>query len=318
MENIIHSTGSWKSSLLQRIGVIKAVIADHDRSNLKKYGAALMVAATIAIGSMAPNTAHAGPVNQAATEFVSSQSATSNINNSFGRTPSWSIQSSTNQAQRLADFDTMIQSSRSLSFEGKVNAVNNFFNKRIAYMEDIYAWGQQDYWATPLETLNKGAGDCEDFAIAKYFALEQLGVPQNSMKITYVKSTQFSEPHMVLLASKYEGGSPVVLDNMTLKAVPYLKRADLTPVYSFNEHSLFLGASNESSGGITNMSKWTEVLQRVSAESSMLSKAGGTNPYDMSAAGAGQRSGPIEARADSPGKTTHRSSSTFASGPGLG
>jgi len=318
MENSIHSPSSWKSSLLQRIGVIKTVIDDHDRPNFKKYGAALMIAAALAIGSMAPGIAHASPGAHATADFLSSKSVTSNIKNSFGRVPFWSISSSTDQAQRLSDFDAMIHASRTLSFEGKVNAVNNFFNKRIAYMQDIHAWGQPDYWATPLETLNKGAGDCEDFAIAKYFALEQLGVPHSSMKITYVKSTQFSEPHMVLLASKHEGGSPVVLDNMTLKALPYSKRTDLTPVYSFNEQSLFLGASNESAGGITNLSKWTEVLQRVSSESNMLAKNGGTNPYDMSIAGSAQRLALIEAKSDAPGKTAHRSSSQFASGPGLG
>lgn len=318
MENTVHSPGSWKSSLLQRIGVIKTVVADQGQPNLKKYGAALMIAAALAIGSLSPGVAHAAPETMATGDFVSSQTATSNINNSYGRVPSWSISSKTDQAQRLADFDTMIHSSRALSFEGKVNAVNNFFNKRIAYMEDIQAWGKQDYWATPLETLNKGAGDCEDFAIAKYFALEQLGVPQSSMKITYVKSTKFTEAHMVLLASKHEGGSPVVLDNMTLRALPYAKRTDLMPVYSFNEQSFFYGVSNESAGGITNMSKWTEVLQRVNVESSMLAKAGGPNPYDMSTAGAGHRSNSIEAKVDTPAKSARRAISKFDSEPGLG
>lgn len=318
MENISKSPVSWKSTLLQRIGVIKTVVAEQDRPNLKKYGAALMIAAALAIGSMTPGIASAGPGQQPAADFVSSQSATSNINNSYGKVPSWSISSNSDQAQRLVDFDSMIHSSRGLSFEGKVNAVNNFFNKRIAYMEDTQAWGKEDYWATPLETLKKGAGDCEDFAIAKYFALEQLGVPQGAMKITYVKSTQFSEPHMVLLASKNEGGSPVVLDNMTLKALPYSKRTDLMPVYSFNETSLFYGVANESAGGITNMSKWTDVLQRVGEESSLLARAGGPNPYDMFIGESKHQAKSIEAKMDQLPKKPSRSNPHEASGPELG
>ena len=59
----------------------------------------------------------------------------------------------------------------------KLKAVNDFFNQRLAYMEDIDNWGVQDYWASPLESLGKGAGDCEDYAIGKYFTLTSLGVP---------------------------------------------------------------------------------------------------------------------------------------------
>lgn len=323
MENISTSTGSWKSSLLQRIGVTKTVVAEQDRPNIRKYGAALMVAAAIALGSMAPGAAHAGPDQQSAQatgDFVSSQAATSNIQNSFGRIPSWSSSVKSNQEQRLADFDSMLQSSKHLSFEGKVNAVNTFFNKRIAYMQDRDAWGKEDYWATPLETLKKGAGDCEDFAIAKFFALEQLGVPQSAMKITYVKSTRFSEAHMVLLASKEGSKNPVVLDNMTMKALPFTQRTDLKPVYSFNEQSFFYGVSNKSAGGISNMSKWTDVLSRISTEASTLAKAGtkGPNPYDMKMMNTKSLDQSIEAKIELPAKQATRASSRDSSGPGLG
>ena len=50
----------------------------------------------------------------------------------------------------------------------RLAAVNGFFNQRVAFRDDIEVWGQIDYWATPLELLDKGAGDCEDYAIAKY------------------------------------------------------------------------------------------------------------------------------------------------------
>lgn len=278
-----------------------------------------MIAAALAIGSVAPGLAHADQqMPQASGDFVSSQSATSSINNSAGRAPSWSISSKTDQAKRLSDYESMITSSKNLSFEGKVTAVNSFFNKRIAYMEDIQAWGKKDYWATPLETLNKGAGDCEDLAIAKYFALEQLGVPHSAMKITYVKSTNFSEAHMVLLASKHEGRAPVVLDNMTMKALPISKRADLMPVYSFNEQSFFYGASDKSAGDISKMSKWTELLQKVGVESSMLAKAKSPNPYDMSMMNSISLDQSIEAKIELPPKPSPRTISREASGPDLG
>ena len=61
---------------------------------------------------------------------------------------------------------------------GKLDALNQFFNRRIQSREDIDVWGQVDYWASPMEMMEKGAGDCEDFAIAKYFSLVALGMAQ--------------------------------------------------------------------------------------------------------------------------------------------
>jgi predicted transglutaminase-like cysteine proteinase len=244
-----------------------------------------MMAATIALGAVSPSTAQAAPAEQAryvGGDFFASQSATSNISNRFGQVPSWSTSVKSDSAQRLADFDTMIKASQSLSFEGKVNAVNEFYNKKIAYMEDIDAWGVKDYWATPLETLKKGAGDCEDFAIAKYFALEQLGVPREALKITYVKSDQFKEAHMVLLASKSQTADPLVLDNMKSSASPFSRRHDLKAVYSFNEEALFMGVSKTSASGIDRMEKWTDLLHKVGNETRMLGQNKGPNPYDMS------------------------------------
>ena len=53
----------------------------------------------------------------------------------------------------------------------RLDGVNRFFNRRIAFRDDLQVWHVEDYWASPLETLQQGMGDCEDFAIAKYFSL---------------------------------------------------------------------------------------------------------------------------------------------------
>ena len=71
----------------------------------------------------------------------------------------------------------------------QLKSVNDFFNK-IKYMSDKKVWKKKDYWASPFEFLGVGAGDCEDYAIAKYFALRALGVPDKKLKITYVKLKQ--------------------------------------------------------------------------------------------------------------------------------
>jgi predicted transglutaminase-like cysteine proteinase len=70
----------------------------------------------------------------------------------------------------------------------KLRGVNEFFNRRVLFRDDIDIWGQVDYWASPLEMLDKGSGDCEDYAIAKYFSLLGLGVPVAKLRMVYVRA----------------------------------------------------------------------------------------------------------------------------------
>ena len=119
----------------------------------------------------------------------------------------------------------------------QLRAVNRFFN-RLQFRTDLEHWQQEDYWATPVETLASNGGDCEDFAIAKYFTLRQLGVPAKSMRITYVKALRLNEPHMVLTYYP-ERGEPLVLDILVEEMLPASMRPDLEPVYSFNAEGLW-------------------------------------------------------------------------------
>ena len=77
----------------------------------------------------------------------------------------------------VSDWQQMINLARTEPVAVKLSRVNEFFNYRTRFEDDIAAWSQDDYWATPLETLTRGRGDCEDFAIAKYVSLMELGVP---------------------------------------------------------------------------------------------------------------------------------------------
>jgi len=155
----------------------------------------------------------------------------------------------------------------------KITTVNQFFNQRIRFVDDSAVWGQNDYWATPLETLYKGAGDCEDFAIAKYFTLLALNIPPAKLRLTYVRAamnrggeTTFV-PHMVLAYYPQLGKEPLVLDNLVESIQPASTRPDLRPVFSFNTEGLW-----EQTGGTTSavplerLSRWRDLLQRASRE----------------------------------------------------
>jgi predicted transglutaminase-like cysteine proteinase len=152
----------------------------------------------------------------------------------------------------------------------KLRAVNDFYNQRLAYMEDIDNWGQIDYWASPLESLGKGAGDCEDYAIGKYFTLTSLGVPHSKLRMVYVRASIAGAPngfvaHMVLAYYPTPEAEPQVLDNLQPVIRPAGERPDLTPVFSFNAEGLWQGVGSIRANGdpLTRLSKWREVLLRA-------------------------------------------------------
>ena len=152
----------------------------------------------------------------------------------------------------------------------KLKAVNDFYNQRLAYMEDIDNWGVQDYWASPLEALGKGAGDCEDYAIGKYFTLTSLGMPHSKLRMVYVRASIPGAPngyvaHMVLAYYPTPEAEPLVLDNLQPGIHPAGERPDLLPVFSFNAEGLWQGVGSIRANGdpLTRLSKWREALTRA-------------------------------------------------------
>ncbi|MDZ7323339.1 transglutaminase-like cysteine peptidase [Kosakonia sacchari] len=146
--------------------------------------------------------------------------------------------------------------------------VNQFFNQRMAFRDDTLVWGTKDYWATPIEFLRKGAGDCEDFALAKYFTLRELGIPASQLRITYVKALQLNQAHMVVTWYATPDAIPLVLDILKNAILPATQRPDLLPVYAFNGEGLWLpqAGGNKRVGDSQRLSRWQDLLTRMRAE----------------------------------------------------
>ncbi len=169
-------------------------------------------------------------------------------------------------SDRILSWQAFIKSTQSLSEQEKLTRVNDFFNQNIEFLDDAYLWGMNDYWATPLEVLAKGAGDCEDYSIAKYFTLRELGVPDNKMRITYVKAIELNQAHMVLTFFETPHSVPLVLDNLNPQIKSASKRRDLLPVYSFNGSGLWLAKSRGTGkriGGSGRLNKWGGLKDRM-------------------------------------------------------
>ena len=172
-------------------------------------------------------------------------------------------------ADLVAAWRKLMDDSRALGEPEKLAAVNTFFNRRLLFENDVVVWKQNDYWATPLEFIGQGAGDCEDFAIAKYMSLLMIGVPAEKIRMIYVRATigGRSEAHMVLGYFETPTGEPQILDNLIGSIRPASSRTDLAPVFSFNGQGLWVAGQAASSGDpTTRLSRWRDLLERMKQE----------------------------------------------------
>ena len=168
--------------------------------------------------------------------------------------------------QRIQAWDDLIKSSAGLAENQQLAEVNRFFNRQLRFTDDIRLWRANDYWATPIEALVKGAGDCEDYSIAKYFTLRRLGIPSEKLRITYVKALRQNQAHMVLTYYSSPAAEPLVLDNLIGEIRPASQRKDLLPVYAFNAEGLYLPGSNSKKSDSKKLSRWQDLLQKMRAE----------------------------------------------------
>jgi len=138
--------------------------------------------------------------------------------------------------------------------------VNQFFNQRYQFVDDVDLWKQADYWATPLESMARGAGDCEDFTIAKYFTLRELGVAPQKLRLTYVKAriggpaSTVTQAHMVL--AYY--ADPAIR--------PASQRSDLQPVFSFNADGIWVGGGPSPNSSVDRLTRWRQLIDKMKAE----------------------------------------------------
>ncbi|MFT5660036.1 MAG: putative transglutaminase-like cysteine proteinase [Sulfurimonas sp.] len=139
--------------------------------------------------------------------------------------------------KRYEAYNAKFSKLQNSSTKVKLEVINKFFNQ-VSYVLDKKIWNKSDYWATPLEFLGKDKGDCEDYVIAKYFSLLDLGVEKEKLCFSYVKSIPLDQSHMVLSYFETPYSVPLILDNINYNIFPADKRMDLIPLYNFNGKTL--------------------------------------------------------------------------------
>ena len=159
------------------------------------------------------------------------------------------------------------ETARQSGEERLLRAVNLFFN-RIPSVTDLQHWGIEDYWATPSESLGSNGADCEDYAIAKYFTLKELGVPVSRLRLVYAKTWHSRDAHLVLAYYPDPGADPLILDNLQGSIQSASDRPDLIPVYTFNDDDLLwpqAGAPTIRLDATSNR-KWKDLLDKLQRE----------------------------------------------------
>jgi predicted transglutaminase-like cysteine proteinase len=168
-----------------------------------------------------------------------------------GRLEKWKRYAAERKSSQLAETELLREVNRTLN--------------GIRFIDDQTHWGEEDYWATPAESVGSNGGDCEDFSIAKYFLLKELGIPIAKLRMTYVKATKLDQPHMVLAYYARPDAEPLVLDNLEDAVRPASQRPDLVPVYSFNDEEVWIEMRGRS-GSPRQIRNWNLLMERLDRE----------------------------------------------------
>lgn len=167
---------------------------------------------------------------------------------------------------RLEKYQTLKTQVKDYELIRKLSHINTFINK-LRPAHDISTASTIDYWATPKEFLLQGHGDCEDYAIAKYFTLLELNIPKEKLYFGVVDIKGERNSHMVLLYLDNKNSTPLVLDNLSFKVIPLTKRKKLIPKFAFNENDSYKFTQNRFTEKIKinwgKEDRWNKLLNKV-------------------------------------------------------
>lgn len=136
----------------------------------------------------------------------------------------------------LVEWKAFLSGLRGKSRMDQLQEVNRYMNAH-PYILDMVNWGVQDYWETPKEFLDRN-GDCEDYAIAKFYSLRALGMDNTNLRIVVLQDMNLQISHAILVA--YVDGKAFALDNQIPEVVSTEIIHHYRPFYSINEEAWWL------------------------------------------------------------------------------
>jgi predicted transglutaminase-like cysteine proteinase len=135
-------------------------------------------------------------------------------------------------APATSRFLAIIDAGRALSGRARVGEINRAINLAIRPVSDAARFGVPDVWTTPLTTFAAGAGDCEDYAIAKYVALREAGMDAADLRLMIVRDRTLNQDHAVTAARV--DGEWLILDNRRMLLLSDMDVVNLTPLVALD------------------------------------------------------------------------------------
>jgi predicted transglutaminase-like cysteine proteinase len=130
----------------------------------------------------------------------------------------------------------IVDNARAREGRARLGEVNRAINLAIRPMSDMAQYGQLDVWSSPLVTFTTGAGDCEDYAIAKFVALRLADISADDLRIVIMHNTVRGEDHAVV-AARLEGHW-LTLDNGRMAMVEDAHVRNYRPLFVIDQHSV--------------------------------------------------------------------------------
>lgn len=136
---------------------------------------------------------------------------------------------------RVKEWKSLLDRQRGASLADSLEQVNRYVN-RFPYVIDQVNWGVLDYWETPYEIISV-SGDCEDYAIAKYYSLRYLGLSADRLRVIIVQDYNLGGIIHAILGVYADNNELLILDNQIKQVVPANKIYHYRPIYGVNEKS---------------------------------------------------------------------------------
>ena len=133
----------------------------------------------------------------------------------------------------IKDWKKTLIGLRGKTLEDQLKAVNDWGNAH-PYVLDIVNWGVEDYWETPYEFMEV-SGDCEDYAIAKYYSLRALGIPAEKLRVIIVQDLNLGGIIHAILGVYDDDKNLIILDNQSSQVLPAINIYHYRPIYGLNE-----------------------------------------------------------------------------------
>ena len=139
----------------------------------------------------------------------------------------------------------LVELGRQRAGRARLGEVNRAVNLSIRATSDWSQYGVDDFWSAPLATIEKGAGDCEDYAILKYLALREAGISPDDLRLLIVSYPRRRTIHAILAVRL--DGEWLLLDNLTMVMVNSLEATQYQPLIALDYHAITTGAPGSAS-----------------------------------------------------------------------